>query len=175
MDKDAYGLIETKGLVGIIEAADAGVKAADVQLVSCEYATGGLVTIVFVGSVASVMAAVEAGATAAAHVGQLVAKHVIPAPHEDLTRMLGLQHPSHRKNPPKGETLSSSPPEKPHAGLQDLERMRVPELRRYARETPGIDLYGRAISRATKEQLIQAIRKATRNIHRERSAIKKGD
>lgn len=161
MDKSACGFIETKGLVGIIEAADAGVKTADVRLVSCEYATGGLVTIVFTGSVGAVTAAVEAGAMAAARVGQLVAKHVIPAPYEDIRRMLGLPpNPSHHKDPPKGETLSSSLPEKTPVLVPDLEAMRVPELRRYAREIPGIDLYGRAISRATKEQLIQAITKA---------------
>ncbi|MBI4530803.1 MAG: BMC domain-containing protein [Candidatus Latescibacteria bacterium] len=148
MDKGACGFIETKGLVGVIEAADAGVKAADVCLVSCEYATGGLVTVIFVGSVAAVIVAVEAGAAAAARVGQLIAKHVIPAPHEDLWRVLGLDPPPSN---PASSAGAAVPP--------DIETMRVSELRRYARGIPGLDLHGRAISRATKEQLMQAIKR----------------
>jgi microcompartment protein CcmL/EutN len=148
MDKGACGFIETKGLVGVIEAADAGVKAADVRLVSYEYATGGLVTVVFVGSVAAVTAAVEAGAVAAARVGQLITKHVIPAPHEDLREILGLDPPSSSPASSAGGT-----------GSPNIETMRVSELRRYARGVPGLDLHGRAISRATKEQLIQAIKR----------------
>lgn len=93
MRYSSLGLIETEGLVGTIEAADAAVKAANVELMSCEYATGGLVTIVFTGGLGDVQAAVEAGAAAAARVGQLVAQRVIAAPHEDLRALLGIIPP----------------------------------------------------------------------------------
>lgn len=80
----ALGLIETKGLIGAIEAADAMLKAANVKLVSKEKITAALVTIKIVGEVAAVKAAVDAGAAAAQRVGQLVAIHVIPRPHEQI-------------------------------------------------------------------------------------------
>lgn len=78
----ALGLIETKGFVGATEAADAMVKAAPVTIVKKEYAEGGLVTILVKGDVAAVKAATDAGAVAAARVGELVSVHVIPRPHE---------------------------------------------------------------------------------------------
>lgn len=81
---EALGLIETKGLVGSIEAADAAVKAANVQLVHKEYIGAGYVTVMVRGDVASVKAATDAGAAAARRVGELVAVHVIPRPHGDL-------------------------------------------------------------------------------------------
>ena len=81
---DALGMIETKGLVGSIEAADAAVKAANVQLVHKEYIGAGYVTVIVRGDVASVKAATDAGAAAARRVGELVAVHVIPRPHGDL-------------------------------------------------------------------------------------------
>jgi len=80
----ALGLIETKGLIGAIEAADAMVKAANVKLVSKEKITAALVTIKVVGEVAAVKAAVEAGAAAAQRVGQLVSVHVIPRPDDQI-------------------------------------------------------------------------------------------
>lgn len=80
----ALGLIETKGLVGAIEAADAMVKAANVKLVDKEKSTGGLITIKVVGEVAAVKSAVDAGAAAAQRVGELLSAHVIPRPHEEL-------------------------------------------------------------------------------------------
>src|SRR5690606_39371733 len=76
-------MVETRGLVGALEAADAGTKAADVRLLGRELADAGLVTVYFAGSVAAVRAAVDAGAAAARRVGQLVAVHVIPRPHPD--------------------------------------------------------------------------------------------
>jgi ethanolamine utilization protein EutM len=81
---EALGLIETKGLVGSIEAADAAVKAANVELVHKEYIGAGYVTILLRGDVASVKSATDAGAAAARRVGELVAVHVIPRPHGDL-------------------------------------------------------------------------------------------
>lgn len=81
---DALGMIETRGLVGAIEAADAAVKAANVTLIGHEKVGGGLVTVLFRGDVAAVKAAVDAGSAAAQRVGELVSTHVIPRPHESL-------------------------------------------------------------------------------------------
>jgi ethanolamine utilization protein EutM len=87
---EALGLIETKGLVGSIEAADAAVKAANVELVHKEYIGAGYVTIMVRGDVASVKAATDAGAAAARRVGELVAVHVIPRPHGDLESSMAM-------------------------------------------------------------------------------------
>jgi microcompartment protein CcmL/EutN len=80
----AIGLIETKGLTGLIEASDAMVKAANVELVRSVQIGGGFVTTIVKGDVGSVRAAVDAGAAAARAVGELVSSHVIPRPHEGL-------------------------------------------------------------------------------------------
>lgn len=80
----ALGLIETKGLIGAIEAADAMAKAANVKIIEKEKITAGLVTIKIFGDVAAVKSAVEAGAAAAQRVGQLISTHVIPSPHPEL-------------------------------------------------------------------------------------------
>jgi ethanolamine utilization protein EutM len=85
---EALGLIETRGLVGAIEAADTMVKAANVTLVSKEEIGGGLVTVMVRGDVGAVQAAVEAGAEAAKSVGELVSVHVIPRPHSEVENML---------------------------------------------------------------------------------------
>jgi ethanolamine utilization protein EutM len=82
MANEALGMIETKGLVGSIEAADAMVKAANVVLVGKEYIGAGYVTVMVRGDVGAVKAATDAGAAAARRVGELVAVHVIPRPHE---------------------------------------------------------------------------------------------
>ena len=81
----ALGLIETKGLIGAIAAADAMAKAANVKIVGKEKSSGALVTIKIVGDVAAVKAAVDAGSVVAQRVGQLVSAHVIPRPHEELS------------------------------------------------------------------------------------------
>lgn len=88
MTLDALGLIETKGLVGAIEAADAMVKAAKVQLIGKEKVGGGYVTVMVRGDVGAVKAAVDAGAAAAEKVGELVSVHVIPRPHSDVEMIL---------------------------------------------------------------------------------------
>ena len=82
--KEALGLIETRGLVGSLEAADAMVKAAKVTLIGKERVGGGLVTVMVRGDVGAVKAAVEAGSEAARKVGELISVHVIPRPHEDV-------------------------------------------------------------------------------------------
>ena len=82
--QNAIGLIETKGLIALVEATDAMAKAANVKIVKRVGIGGALVTTVVSGDVGSVRAAVEAGATAASHVGELVSSHVIPRPAEGL-------------------------------------------------------------------------------------------
>ena len=86
--KEALGLIETRGLVGAIEAADAMVKAANVTLVGKEQIGSGLVTVMVRGDVGAVKAATEAGSDAARRVGELVSVHVIPRPHADVEILL---------------------------------------------------------------------------------------
>jgi ethanolamine utilization protein EutM len=87
--RGALGLIETKGLVGAIEAADAMVKAANVRLIGREQIGGGLVTVMVRGDVGAVKAATDAGAAAAGKIGEVVSVHVIPRPHEDVEGILG--------------------------------------------------------------------------------------
>ena len=86
--KQALGMIETKGLVGSVEAADAMVKAANVRLIGKVQVGGGLVTVMVRGDVGAVKAAVDAGAAAASRVGELISTHVIPRPHEDVGKIL---------------------------------------------------------------------------------------
>ncbi|MFD1486301.1 BMC domain-containing protein [Lacticaseibacillus baoqingensis] len=88
MQYDALGMIETKGLVGSIEAADAMVKAANVTLVGKELVGGGLVTVLVRGDVGAVKAATDAGAAAAQRIGELLTVHVIPRPHAEVETIL---------------------------------------------------------------------------------------
>lgn len=88
MEKEALGMVETRGLIGAIEAADAMVKAANVKLIGKEKIGSGLVTVMVRGDVGAVKAAVEAGAAAAKRVGELVSVHVIPRPHGDVEGIL---------------------------------------------------------------------------------------
>ena len=88
MSLEALGMVETKGLVGSIEAADAMVKAANVLLVGKEYIGAGFVTVFVRGDVGAVKAATDAGAAAARRVGELVAVHVIPRPHGEVEKIL---------------------------------------------------------------------------------------
>ena len=88
MSADALGLIETRGLIGAIEAADAMVKAANVLLVGTEYIGAGFVTVLVRGDVGAVKASTDAGAAAARRVGELVSVHVIPRPHAEVERIL---------------------------------------------------------------------------------------
>ena len=85
---NALGMIETRGLVGAIEAADAMVKAANVTLVGKEHIGGGLVTVMVRGDVGAVKSATDAGAAAAERVGELVSVHVIPRPHSEVELIL---------------------------------------------------------------------------------------
>ena len=100
MDTNSLGMIETKGLIGAIEAADAMVKSANVQLVGTEQVGGGLVTVMVRGDVGAVKAATDAGAAAAEKVGELISVHVIARPHSEVDAIL----PKERKTMPTGNT-----------------------------------------------------------------------
>jgi ethanolamine utilization protein EutM len=86
--KDALGMVETRGLIGAVEAADAMVKAANVRLAGKEQIGSGLVTVMVRGDVGAVKASVDAGAAAAKRVGDLYGVHVIPSPHDDVETIL---------------------------------------------------------------------------------------
>ncbi|MBQ4613035.1 MAG: BMC domain-containing protein [Clostridia bacterium] len=88
MVQEALGMVETRGLVAAIEASDAMVKAANVQLVGSEKIGSGLVSVMVRGDVGAVKAAVEAGGSAAAKLGEVVATHVIPRPHADVEKLI---------------------------------------------------------------------------------------
>lgn len=143
---DALGLIETRGLVGAIEAADAGAKAANVRLLGTERADAGLVTVKFLGEVAAVKAAVDAGGAAAERVGQLIAVHVIPRPHDDLGVVA--EDDEAPDAPVPGERLD----------LARLEQMKVVELRAVARRTASFPLKGRDVARASRDELLGAFK-----------------
>src|SRR6267142_2447368 len=95
---EALGMIETKGLVALIEASDAAIKAANVTLIGWQKIGSGLVTALMVGDVAAVKAAVDAGAAAAGRVGEVIGVQVIPRPHEDTGRVLPSQHSKQTAN-----------------------------------------------------------------------------
>lgn len=92
MNERALGMVETRGLVGAIEAADAMVKAANVTLIGKEQIGAGLVTVMIRGDVGAVKAATDAGAAAAKRVGKLISVHVIPRPHDEVEMILPQQH-----------------------------------------------------------------------------------
>jgi ethanolamine utilization protein EutM len=86
--RDALGMVETRGFIGSVEAADAMVKAANVVLLGSEYIGAGYVTVLVRGDVGAVKAATDAGAAAARRVGELISVHVIPRPHAEVERVL---------------------------------------------------------------------------------------
>ncbi len=173
----ALGLIETRGLIGAIEAADAMVKTASVQLIGKEIVRDGLVTVEVIGEVAAVKAAVDSGAAAAARVGTLVSQHVIPRPIDELEILLAgrprhspADHVPQRAEPRKvapepapppaaapTPELNVNSPEEADAYRLKLEGMTVHELRTLARQTEGLSMQGREISRANKGELINVL------------------
>jgi microcompartment protein CcmL/EutN len=169
----ALGLVETRGLVGSIEAADVMVKTANVRLVGTEYIKNGLVTVKIVGEVAAVKSAVEAAAAAAQRVGQLVSTHVIPRPAEDIELVLqkaGVapvpeKKEQQRKQKPKPAPEETEPPDvfqltdDVAAYRAELEAMTVHQLRSVARHVGGLSIFGRQISKANKTQLIEELMK----------------
>jgi hypothetical protein len=169
MAQSAIGLIETQGLVGVIEAADTAAKAADVQLLGIERIGGGLVSLRLCGDVASVQAAVRAAAEAVSRVSELVSAHVIPQPHVDVAMMSsvaplgGVSPRSPDVGPVSDAPNPSDAPQRadvePLPDLQqlspsDLGHLSVARLRQLVRRTPGVQLRGRQISRANKEELV---------------------
>lgn len=188
MKQQALGLIETHGLVAAIEAADAALKTAAVELINYTKVTGGLVTVAVSGEVAAVQAAVAAGSAAAAKVGQLVSQHVIPRPLADLRLLVGkddggpepsgpADHSSGpaapeecaaMARPPElrdsqqdpGDAVKEEATEGEAAAREQLESLSVIKLRELARKTEGIAIQGRQISKANKEQLIYEIMRA---------------
>jgi microcompartment protein CcmL/EutN len=196
----ALGLIETRGLVGAIEAADAATKAADVKLVGKEKVRNGLITIKLIGDVAAVRAAVDAGSAAAARVGELISTHVIPRPVADLENIIFSDSVLPDPEPVKTKTQPVKSETKPAAKrgrkpkppvvvaettevvkvkeeiakpepiipmsddeseyLKQLQPMSVHELRRYARGIEGLSIFGRQISMANKDVLINELMNA---------------
>jgi len=174
----ALGLVETKGLVGAIEAADAMVKTAHVILLGKERTDPAMITVKIAGETAAVKSAVEAGASAAERVGQLVSKHVIPRPAEgmeiliyskasrtedEVLALLGREGTEAEEEEPYPEEPYTMPddltPEQ-QKFFEKLNVMTVHELRSYARSAEGLSIYGREISRANKKQLIEELMRA---------------
>ena len=151
----AVGMIETRGLVGAITAADAAVKTADVHLLGTERVDAALVTVTITGDVAAVQAAVEAGAAAAEEAGELVAQHVIPRPHDEVSTIF--DYTAQNKNHPSTSSSYHDEKEAPAYTIEDLEAMRVVELRRLARKYPDISIHGRAVSTANRTTQIKEL------------------
>ncbi len=143
----AIGLIETRGLVGVIEASDAAVKSAPVELLGIKPIGGGLVSTHFRGEVAAVQVAVQAGVEAALKVSQVISHRVIPAPHLDIENLLLHQ--------PQVATPPAQPPP------DELEGLPVARLRQLVRQLPDAQLKGRQVSRANKEALLRELRRAS--------------
>ena len=97
MSLEALGMIETRGFIGAVDAADAMVKAANVVLIGQEYIGAGLVTVLVRGDVGAVKAATDAGAAAARRVGELISVHVIPRPHQEVEKILPQSASASRK------------------------------------------------------------------------------
>ena len=143
----AIGLIETRGLVGVIEASDAAVKSAPVELLGIKPIGGGLVSTHFRGEVAAVEVAVQAGVEAARKVSEVISHRVIPSPHIDIENLL--LHQPLAATPP-----AQSPPD-------ELESLSVTRLRQLVRQLPDAQLKGRQVSRANKEALLRELRRAS--------------
>lgn len=182
MSDKALGLIETKGLIGAIEAADAAAKAAAVIVSSAELTEAAFMTIRIEGDLGAVQAAVEIGARAAEKIGELVSVHIIANPDDGLSvvvpplRYISKYHPDDKRPalemkdaedglpvkvrtaPIKKKTQETGLKEKKRDG-GDMDKMTVSELRQIARSIENFPLKGREISMANKNQLIDAIKK----------------
>ena len=168
MEATALGMIETIGLVSALEAADAGLKAAQVRLLGRDYVRGGLVMVRFSGDVAAVQAAVDAGAAAARRVGAVFSAHVIPRAMPEVVRMLV-------SDPSPGQSGGSSAsrgggedgtreaalaaPEDQAPGMDVLGGWKVLALRQYARRLPGFPLRPSEIRYANKALLLESMKR----------------
>lgn len=160
----ALGLIETRGLVGAIEAADAALKTSHVQLVGQDRTDAGLITIKITGETAAVRSAVDAGAAAAQRIGELVSQHVIPRPHDELNQFL---NGDTNEVVGKNATQSQNEPVPSIEASDDiaeykeeLQKLTVHQLRTLARSAENLSIYGREISMANKQQLIDELIRA---------------
>ncbi len=164
----ALGMIETRGFVGSVEAADVMLKTANVRLLGKEVVREGLVTIEVIGEVAAVKVAVEAGAQAAARVGELLSAHVIPRPDDEIDILLaGQAGVEVAPVPPPVVRTAHAPAAAPKSASApvitsdaELDAMTVHQLRAIAREIPGLGIQGRQISKANKQVLLTEILKA---------------
>jgi len=161
---EAIGMIETKGLVASVEAADAMIKAANVRLLRRDFVGGGLVTVIVTGAVGAVKAATDAGAAAAGRIGELVSVHVIPRPADDTGGML--VKPPEREPAPERAKPQKKPaaiPEKQggsltkHKAAAELKRMKVNELCAYLRTQKHINIPKNKIKYLKKTELLAAI------------------
>ncbi len=151
----AIGLIEARGLVGVIEAADAASKSAQVELLGIEQIGAGLVSVRFSGEVAAVQVAVEAGVHAALKVTEVISHHVIPAPHLDLKDLLQGQVPAAPAAAPQQAVGAAAMTPDP----SELHRLPVVRLRQLVRQLPDSALKGRQVSRANKQALVDELRR----------------
>ncbi|MEM1114910.1 MAG: BMC domain-containing protein [Bacteroidota bacterium] len=154
----ALGLLETLGLVAAVEAADAMLKASEVRLVRQQRTNPALVTHLVVGDTAAVRAAVDAGAAAAERVGRVAARHVIPRPAPDVwRRLVGVLPgvPEAESAPPTSEPPASGRAASGH----EYGAMTVRALRSLARDRDDDRLRGRAIARASKDELVDFLRR----------------
>ncbi len=173
----ALGLVESLGYVGAVEAADVCLKAANVSLIDCELATGGLVTVKIAGEVGAVKAAVDAAGTAVKKGGTLVSTHVIPRPSTELYKILDSQKEKPvaerreeemqpvetgllgeiEEERKEGRSSNSSFAAQHCKSEEDLRNMKVVDLRTLARQIPDMPIDRNTIKFAKKEELIDAI------------------
>lgn len=153
MSSEALGMLEVKGYAGAVEAADAMAKAASVKVLGSAQVGSGFVAILIQGQVGAVTSAVAAGSQAAQKVGQVISSHIIARPHASLELVLREVQTGKGTGTDVRKAITSLHNSTPLAHLT------VAELRNLARETEGINLKGRDISMANKEELIQALKK----------------
>jgi len=146
--QESVGLIETRGLVGAVGAADAAVKAGDISLLPFELIGGGLVSVKFCGDVAAVKVAVQAGAKAAQDISELVSHNVIPAPDVAISHLLA-----------SSSITAEEPIVEDEESNQNLDDFSVTQLRQFVRERSDSQLKGRHISRANKQTLIDELQR----------------
>ena len=167
MEATALGMIETIGLVSALEAADAGLKAAQVRLLGRDYVRGGLVMVRFSGDVAAVQTAVDAGAAAARPVGAVFSAHVIPRAMPEVVRTLvsdpspGQSGGSASRGGGEDGTREAAlaAPEDQAPGMDVLGGWKVLALRQYARRLPGFPLRPSEIRYANKALLLESMKR----------------
>ena len=150
----ALGLLETRGLVAAIQAADAMLKTADVELQGVEQTVAALITIHIRGEVAAVKAAIDSGAAAAERVGDLVSAHVIPRPADEVEDFLQ----AHNDQALAASTAEKKGDDEVKQRPTALDSLTVKQLRSLARKHSNFPIQGRAIARANKAELLKYFR-----------------